>query len=157
GIPSNILPLMAAPGSAPVINPNAFAGGVGGGRNWTSLTDGLFGKPRGPHTTYNLSTSATKTPGRWEPKARIETRNLLSNYHDFEESAAAIASQFFQQGGNFNAQYLNASGGAVPQNANNNQLGVNGAGLLLGGGLWWIRPGANVQPAFSQKYFAAYS
>jgi outer membrane receptor protein involved in Fe transport len=23
--------------------------------------------------------------------------------------------------------------------------------------VWWIRPGANVNPAFSQKYFAIYS
>ena len=29
--------------------------------------------------------------------------------------------------------------------------------MLLGTGVWWIRPGANVTPAFSQKYFAVYS
>ena len=39
----------------------------------------------------------------------------------------------------------------------NAQRGVNAAGMLLGTGVWWIRPGANVTPAFSQKYFALYS
>ena len=29
--------------------------------------------------------------------------------------------------------------------------------MLLGTGVWWIRPGANVTPDFSQKYFAIYS
>ena len=29
--------------------------------------------------------------------------------------------------------------------------------MLLGAGIWTIRPGANVLPYFSQKYFAVYS
>ena len=29
--------------------------------------------------------------------------------------------------------------------------------ILLGAPSWWVRPGANVLPAFSQKYFAVYS
>src|SRR5262249_19102095 len=87
----------------------------------------------------------------------LEVRNLESNYQDLEESAAQIASTFFQVGGNFNFQYLTQAGAVASQNTSNAQLGVNGAGLLLGAGLWWIRPGANVAPAFAQKYFAVYS
>ena len=50
-----------------------------------------------------------------------------------------------------------ANGGVASLTRTNAQRGVNAAGTLLGAGLWWIRPGANVQPAFSQKYFAIYS
>ena len=157
GIPASLIPLMAVPGSAPLIFPNIFSGGFGGGSNWANLTDGYFGNQHGRHTAYNLASSVTVTRGKWTHKAGIEYRNLLSNYQDFEESAAELPAQFFQQGGNFNFQYLSANGGVAPQNTSNSQLGVNSAALLLGAGMWWIRPGANVAPAFSQKYFAVYS
>lgn len=157
GIPSNILGLMGIPGSAPVVNPNGFVGGQGGGSNWVAVSDGTFGNKHERQSNYNLTGSATKVRGKWTYKFGFEARNLESSYQDLEESAAQLPSTFFQQGGNFNFQYVTASGGVASQNTSNQQLGVNGAGMLLGAGLWWIRPGANVQPAFSQKYFAVYS
>jgi trimeric autotransporter adhesin len=157
GVPSNIIPYFAIYGSAPVVAPNFYAGGQGGGSNWSQVSQGNFGTQIGHSTSYNLRGSITKIRGSWTHKAGAEFRDLQSNYTDLEEPSAMLPSQFFQVGGNFNFQYLNANGGVAPQNVNNNQLGVNGAGPLLGAGLWWIRPGANVQPALSQKYFAVYS
>ena len=157
GVPSNIMGLMAISGAAPVVQPNNFTGGSGGGSNWTDLSSGVFGNKHEQQSNYNLSGSVTKSHGKWTHKAGVEARNLESNYQDLEEASTDIASTWFQSGGNFNFQYLNANGGTVAQDVNNNQKGVNGAGLLLGAGLWWIRPGANVMPAFAQKYFAFYS
>jgi len=151
GVPSNIIPYFAIYGSAPVVGPNFYPGGQGGGSNWTQVSGGNFGTQIGHSTSYNLAASITKVRGSWTHKAGVELRDLQSNYTDLEEPSAMIASQFFQSGGNFNFQYLNAAGGVAPQNVNNNQLGVNGAGLLLGAGLWWIRPGANVQAALSLR------
>ena len=157
GVPANIMPLFAISGAAPIVAPNGLSGGSGGGSNWAALSDGTFGNKHERQSSFNANSSITKIHGRWTHKAGVEFRNLLSNYQDLEEASAQIPSTFFQSGGNFNFQYVTASGGVASQNTSNNQLGVNGAALLLGAGLWWIRPGANVQPAFSQKYFAAYS
>jgi hypothetical protein len=157
GVPQNIRPYFAMTGAAPVIQPNAFGGGSGGGSNWTALTGGLFGSHLEQQNNYNLTGSITKSRGSWTHKAGVEVRDLQSNYTDVEEAAVQIAAMWFHAGGNFNFQYVTANGGVASQNANNNQKGVGGAALLLGAPSWWIRPGANVLPAFSQKYFAVYS
>src|SRR5215831_17772484 len=157
GVPKNIRQYFQQYGAAPVITPNNFSGGSGGGSNWTSLTGGQFGSHLEGQSNYNLTGSITKTRGSWTHKAGVEGRDLQSNYADMEEATAQIASSFFHSGGNFNFQYTTANGGVASQNANNNQRGVNAAALLLGAPTWWIRPGANVTPAFSQKYFAVYS
>ena len=68
-----------------------------------------------------------------------------------------MPSPFAHQGGNFNFEYATASGGVASLVTTNAQRGVNAAAMLLGTGVWWIRPGANVAPDFSQKYFAVYS
>ena len=47
-------------------------------------------------------------------------------------------------GGNFNFEYVTANGGVASLTRTNAQRGINAAGPLLGAGLWWIRPGANV-------------
>ena len=68
-----------------------------------------------------------------------------------------MPSPFAHAGGNFNFEYTTASGGVANLVTTNAQRGVNAAAMLLGTGVWWIRPGANVAPAFAQKYFAIYS
>jgi hypothetical protein len=95
--------------------------------------------------------------GKWVHKAGLEFRNLLSHYDDPEQASAGMPSPFAHQGGNFNFEYVTASGGVASLVTTNAQRGVNAAGMLLGTGVWWIRPGANVAPDFSQKYFAMYS
>jgi hypothetical protein len=159
GIPKNVQSLMLKYGAAPVVRPNDLNSnsGNGGGNNWAVLSDGRFGYKTEYQSNHNITGSVTKIRGTWTHKAGVEYRNLLSNYSDPEQAAAQIASSWHQVGGNFNFQYLTAAGGVHEAVRNNQQRGVNGAGLLLGAGLWWVRPGANVNPAFSQKYFAVYS
>jgi hypothetical protein len=157
GVPRNLQPLILFPGTAPNVNPNGYGGGNGGGSNWTALTTGNFNTKREFQTSHSITGSATKVRGRWVHKAGMEFRNLLSNYADPEQGSVAMPSPFAHQGGNFNFQYVTASGGVASLVTTNAQRGINAAGMLLGTGVWWIRPGANVNPAFSQKYFAIYS
>ena len=157
GVPSNLLPLLLFPGAAPNVNPNGYGGGGGGGSNWTALTTGNFNTKREFQTSHSLTGSLTKIRGKWTHKGGMEFRNLMSNYADPEQGSVAMPSPFAHQGGNFNFEFVTASGGVSNQTSTNAQRGVNAAGMLLGTGVWWIRPGANVDPAFSQKYFAVYS
>jgi hypothetical protein len=159
GVPANLQALMLFPGAAPIVNPNGFAGGVtnGGGNNWTAISGGTFSTKREYQTSHSLVASATKTRGAWIHKGGVEYRNLLSNYADPEQASVVLPSPFHHVGGNFNFEYVTANGGVASLTRTNAQRGINAAGPLVGGGLWWIRPGANVLPAFSQKYFAVYS
>ena len=157
GTPANVQAIMALPGAAPVVNPNGYTGGNGGGSNWSAVSAGTFGTKREFQTNHSVTGSITKVRGRWNHKAGVEFRNLLSNYWDLEQASVAMPSPFAHSGGNFNFQYTTASGGVASLVTTNAQRGVNAAAMLLGTGVWWIRPGANVQPALSQKYFAVYS
>jgi hypothetical protein len=157
GVPRNVQAIILFPGVAPNVNPNGYGGGQGGGSNWTALTTGNFNTKREFQTNHSVTGSITKVRGRWVHKAGGEFRNLLSNYWDPEQGSVAMPSPFAHAGGNFNFQYTTASGGVASLVTTNAQRGVNAAGMLLGTGVWWIRPGANVTPAFSQKYFAIYS
>jgi hypothetical protein len=157
GVPANLQPLMAFPEAAPVVNPNGFNGGQGGGSNWTALSTGTFGTKLEQQRSQNLAGSITKVRGAWTHKAGAEYRNLLSHYADPEQASVAIPSPTAHTGGNFNFEYTTADGNAASLTRTNAQRGVNGAAMLLGAGLWTIRPGANVLPYFSQKYFAVYS
>jgi Carboxypeptidase regulatory-like domain len=157
GVPANVQDIMALPGSAPVVTPNGYTGGNGGGSNWSALSGGTFGTKREFQTNHSVTGSITKVRGRWVHKGGMEYRNLLSNYWDLEEASVAMPSPFAHSGGNYNFQYTTASGGVASLVTTNAQRGVNSAAMLLGTGVWWIRPGANVQPAFAQKYFAVYS
>jgi hypothetical protein len=157
GVPANVQAIMALPGSAPVVNPNGYTGGNGGGSNWSAVSAGTFSTKREFQTNHSVTGSITKVRGRWVHKAGMEFRNLLSNYWDLEQASVAMPSPFAHSGGNFNFQYTTASGGVASLVTTNAQRGVNAAAMLFGTGVWWIRPGANVQPALSQKYFAVYS
>jgi hypothetical protein len=148
---------MAFPEAAPVVNPNGFNGGNGGGSNWTALSAGTFGTKLEVQSNHSFAGSLTKVRGRWTHKAGTEYRNLLSHYADPEQASVAIPSPTAHTGGNFNFEYVTANGSVAQQTRINAQRGVSGAALLLGAGLWTIRPGANVLPHFSQKYFAVYS
>ncbi len=158
GVPANLQALMLFPGAAPIVNPNGFGGGAGGGgNNWTAISGGTFSTKREYQTSHSVAASATKTRGAWIHKAGLEYRNLLSNYADPEQASVVLPSPFHHVGGNFNFEYVTANGGVASLTRTNGQRGINAAGPLVGGGLYWIRPGANVLPAFAQKYFAVYS
>ncbi len=157
GIPTGTQGLMQVYGAAPVVLPNNFSGGSGGGSNWTGLSSGQFASKQERQLGHTLNGSITKVRGNWTHKAGAEMRVLLSNYRDFEEAAVEIASCCANVGGNYTFQNVTAAGSTAPQNTSNLQNGINGAALLVGENVWWVRPGANVTPALAQKYFAVYS
>src|SRR5882724_10878514 len=157
GIPTGTQGLMQEYGAAPVVLPNNFSGGSGGGSNWSGLSSGQFASKQERQLAHTLNGSITKVHGNWTHKAGAEMRVMLSNYRDVEEAAAEIASCCANVGGNYTFQYVTAAGGSAPQNTSPIQNGINGAALLAGENVWWIRPGANVTPALAQKYFAVYS
>ena len=157
GIPASTLAVAAIPGAAPIVLPNNFSGGSGGGSNWTGLSSGQFANKEERQLSHAANVSLTKVHGNWTHKAGFEARVLLSNYQDMEEASAEIASCCANVGGNYTFQYVTANGSSAPNNTSPQQAGINGAALLTGENIWWVRPGANVTPAFAQKYFALYS
>jgi len=157
GVPRNLFPLMLVFGAAPDIAPNTAGGGVGGGSNWVALTSGLFNSKDEGQLNHSLTGSVTKIRGRWTHKFGGEYRNLLSNYADPEQASVGYPSTWHSVGDNFNFEYVTANGGVAADTRTNAQKGVNAARMLLGAGLYWIRPGMNVNPAFSQKYMALYT
>ena len=149
--------LFAKPGSAPPIYPNS-GGGSGGGSKWTNLSGGGFANKEERQIGHAVNGSVTKIHGSWTFKAGAEYRIILANYTDFEEGTASM--NFCcsgDPGGNYNFEYVTATGGSTPQDNNPLVDGVNGAKMLLGQGVWFVRPGANLKPAYAAKYFAVYS
>jgi hypothetical protein len=157
GVPRNLFPLMLFPGEAPNIHPNSAGDGQGGGSNWARLTSGMFNSKNEGQTSHSLTGSIAKTHGRWTHKIGGEFRNLLSNYADPEQGSVNYPSEWHSVGRNFNFEYVTANGGVAGETKTNAQKGINAARMLYGAGLYWIRPGLNVNPAFSQKYLAFYS
>lgn len=157
GVPADLQPFILFNGAGPSVTPNGFGGGNGGGSNWSGLSAGAFNTKQELQTSHNLAGSITKSRGRWVHKAGMEYRALLSNYADPEQASVALPSPTQATGGNYNFEYLTADGNVASLTRTNAQRGVNGAAMLLGAGLWTIRPGANVTPAYAQKYFAIYS
>ncbi len=139
GVPRNIWPLFAIWGSAPTL----------------PMTEGAFDKNRSRQSGHTLTGSVTKVRGRWTHKFGGELRNQLSNYTDSEQIAASYPGR--TSGGNFSFQYVTASGGSSSLNTTTVQQGLTMARYFLAAPGWWIRPGANVSPALSQKYFALYT
>ena len=75
-----------------MVLPNNFSGGSGGGSNWSGLSAGQFASKQERQLAHTLNGSITKVRGNWTHKAGAEMRVMLSNYRDFEEAAAEIAS-----------------------------------------------------------------
>jgi trimeric autotransporter adhesin len=92
GIPQSTQALFASYGSAPIVLPNGFGGGSGGGSNWTGLSSGQFVNKQEHQLSHALNASITKVRGSWTHKAGVEARILHSNYQDMEEASAEIPS-----------------------------------------------------------------
>ncbi|HWC95942.1 MAG TPA: carboxypeptidase regulatory-like domain-containing protein [Candidatus Sulfopaludibacter sp.] len=157
GIPKTTQALFASYGSAPIVLPNGFGGGSGGGSNWSGLSSGQFVNKQEHQLSHALNGSVTKVRGNWTHKAGVEVRILHSNYQDMEEASTEIPSCCANFGGNFTFQNVTASGSSASTNTSPLQAGINAAAMLVGENVWWVRPGENVWPAFAAKYFAIYS
>jgi hypothetical protein len=158
GIAPETQALFAVMGSAPVVNPSGFGGGTGGGSNWSALSSGQFANKRESQIAHAINGSVTKVAGNWTYKAGAEYRVMLANYTDFEEGSANIGGCCAADpGGNYSFRYVTASGGSAPNNTSPVLAGVKSAAMLLGQGVWFVRPGANLKPAYTAKYFAVYT
>ncbi len=159
GISSGTQSLFAKPGVAPVVWPNWFGySGAGGGSNWTNLSGGGFANKEERQIAHSVNASATKIVRNWTFKWGGEYRVQLANYTDFEEGSASL--NFCcsgDPGGNYGFEYVNSTGGTTQQDNDPQLGGINGAKTFLGQGVWYIRPGANLKPAYAAKYFAVYS
>lgn len=160
GIPSATQALFAKPGAAPVVYPTGFgfSGSSGGGSNWAGLAGGGFANKEERQIGHAIVGSVTKIHGNWTYKAGAEYRVILANYTDFEEATTAMNFCCANDPGkNYSFEYVNAAGGTTAQDNSPLVDGINGAALLLGQGVWFVRPGANLKPAYAAKYFGIYS
>ena len=145
--------LFAVPGAAPVVNPTQGTNG-----RWSGLAGGQFANKQEHQISHAVNGSLTKVHGNWTHKAGAEYRVTLANYTDFEEASTNLGGCCANDpGGNYTFQYVNATGGSTAQNTSNVQNGFAGALTLVGEGVWFVRPGANLKPAYASKYFAAFS
>lgn len=159
GISSGTQSLFAKPGAAPVVWPQWFGySGSGGGSFYAPLSNGGFANKEERQLAHSMNGSATKIVRNWTFKWGAEYRVQLANYTDFEEGSASL--NFCcsgDPGGNYGFEYVNSTGGTTSQDNDPTLGGINGAKTFLGQGIWYIRPGANLKPAYAAKYFAVYS
>ena len=157
GINSATQALFAKPGSSPVV---AMPGVTNqeGGSNWSALSGGQFANKEERQIGHAVVGSITKLHGNWTFKAGSEYRVILANYTDFEEGAANMNGCCAgDPGGNYSFEFVTATGGTTPQDNSPLVSGIGGAAMLFGQGTWFVRPGANLKPAYAAKYFAVYS
>jgi hypothetical protein len=157
GIPSATQAIFALPGASPVVNPK-IGSGSGGGSNWSALSGGQFANKTESQISQAVNGSVTKVHGNWTFKAGSEFRVITANYTDFEEASTNIGGCCANDpGGNYTFEFNTANGGSAPGNTSPLLSGINGATMLVGEGVWFVRPGANLKPAYAAKYFAVYS
>ncbi len=157
GIPEATQALFAVQGAAPVVNPR-IGSGSGGGSNWSGLSGGQFANKQEHQISHSVVGSLTKIHGNWTFKAGSEYDVVLANYTDFEEASTNIGGCCANDpGGNYTFEYNTATGGVGPGNTSPLLSGINGATMLVGEGVWFVRPGANLKPAYAAKYFALWS
>ena len=156
GIAQSTQSLFAKPGAAPIVNPNF--GGSGGGSNWAALSGGQFANKEEHQLNHSMNGSFTKLHGNWTYKGGVEYRVILANYTDFEEGSSNINGCCANDpGGNYTFQYVTSTGGSTALDNSPLVDGIGGAAMLLGRGVWFVRPGANLKPAYAAKYFAVYT
>jgi trimeric autotransporter adhesin len=153
GIAAATQALFAEQGSAPVVNPGT----------WSNLTpDAQFANKQEHQINHSANGSVTKIKGSWSFKAGGQFQVILHNYNDFEEASTNLGGccASDQSQASYSAQYVSATGAAqnaAPYNTTPQLQGFAGAQTLVGEGVWFVRPGANLKPAYASKYFALYS
>jgi hypothetical protein len=141
--------LFAVAGAAPVVNPGT----------WSALSGGQFTNKQEHQISHAVNGSMTKIHGDWTFKAGSEYRVALANYTDFEEASTNLGGCCANDQGmnTYTAQYVNAGGATTVQDNINQISGYSGAMTLVGEGVWFVRPGANLKPAYASKYFGLWS
>jgi hypothetical protein len=161
GIAGATQSLFAAPGAAPVVAPGSGSAPLGQG-TWSGLVGGQFANKEEHQISHSVSGSVTKIHGKVEYKAGATYRVMLANYTDFEEASANLGGCCANDVGGYTTQFINANGQAVNNSGTNSnttpqQQGHAGALTLVGEGVWFVRPGANLKPAYAAKDFAVWT
>jgi len=146
--------LFAAQGAAPVIAP--------GGTTWSGLVGGQFANKEERQISHTISASATKIKGNLDLKFGFTDRVMLANYTDFEEASTNLGGCCANDVGGYTANFINANGQPVNNsgtfsNTVPQQQGLPGALTLVGEGVWFVRPGANLKPAYAAKDLAIWT
>jgi hypothetical protein len=155
GISAATQALFANPGAAPNVTPST----------WSNLTPfGQFDNKQEYQILHSGNGSVTKIKGNWAFKAGAQFQVILHNYTDLEEASANLGGccASDQATNSYTGQFISATGGLVNNSGVNSnttpqQMGFGGAQTLVGEGVWFVRPGANLKPAYASKYFALYS
>jgi hypothetical protein len=146
--------LFATQGAAPNVTP---------GTPWSNLTPyGQFDNKQEHQINHSANGSVTKIKGNWTFKVGGQFQVILHNYNDFEEQSTNLGGccASDQSQASYTAQYVNAGGTtqtAAPASTLPQFQGFAPAQTLVGEGVWFVRPGANLKPAYASKYFAIYS
>jgi len=147
--------LMADQGAAPNVTPGT----------WSNLTPyGQFDNKQEYQILHSGNGSVTKIKGNLSFKAGAQFQIILHNYTDLEEAAVNLGGccASDQTQASYTGEFISATGGLVNNSgANSNTVpqteGLAGAQTLVNEGVWFVRPGANLKPAYASKYFGFYS
>jgi trimeric autotransporter adhesin len=154
--------LFAESGAAPNVTPAGTSTTPGTGTFQNLTPYGQFVNKQEHQIIHSGNGSVTNVKGRLTFKAGAQFQVILHNYNDFEEASANLGGccASDQSQASYTAQYINAAGAAqnsAPYNVLPQQQGYTAAQTLVGEGVWFVRPGANLKPAYASKYFALYS
>lgn len=151
GISAVTQALFAVQGAAPATSPGT----------WTSLNSNQFNNKEEHEISHTVQASATKVKGTLEFKAGFMYHIILPNFTDFEEASANLGGCCANDVGNYTDNFVNANGQAVngaPYNTSTQQQGgYAGALTLVNEGVWFVRPGANLKPAYAAKDLGIYT
>ncbi len=153
GINAATQALMAYPTAAPNVTPGT----------WSNLTTyGQFDNKQEYQILHSGNGSVTKIKGNMTFKAGAQFQIILHNYTDLEEAAVNLGGCCASDQGqnSYTAEYITATGSEFNSTGGNLSAateGTAGAQTLVNEGVWFVRPGANLKPAYASKYFAFYS
>ena len=157
GINAATQALMADQGAAPNVTPEPSGG-------WSNLTPyGQFDNKQEYQILHSGNGSVTKLKGNMTFKAGAQFQIILHNYTDLEEAAVNLGGccASDQTQASYTGEYITAGGSLVNNNGTSNLSaateGIAGAQTLVNEGVWFVRPGANLKPAYASKYFGFYS
>jgi len=153
GINAATQALMAYPAAAPNVTPGT----------WSNLTPyGQFDNKQEYQILHSGNGSVTKIKGNMTFKVGAQFQIILHNYTDLEEAAVNLGGCCASDQGqnSYTAEFITAGGSEFNSNGGNLSAateGTAGAQTLVNEGVWFVRPGANLKPAYASKYFGFYS
>ena len=131
----------------------------GAGDGWGGLSRGQFTNKREHQISHSLNGSVTKIHGNWTFQSRIGIPRDAGQLHRFRGGFRQPRWMLRANDvGNYTAQYINATGQPQGQfSVLRSKTASAAQGPWSAKEFWFVRPGANLKPAYASKYFAVYS